>query len=53
MKKIYILGSGQFANFTYHLLKDIKQFKFSGFIVKEQAEKKNYYNEDFFFKTKK
>ena len=40
MKKIYILGSGQFANFTYHLLKDIKQFKFSGFIVKEQAEKK-------------
>ena len=52
MKKIYIIGSGQFANFTYHLLKDIKHFNFSGYIVKEQIEKKNYHSEDFFLKQK-
>ena len=49
-KSIYILGDGQFANFTYHLIKDLEKFKFSGFIIKNSYKKKYYFDEKLFLK---
>lgn len=52
-KNIYILGNGQFANFTFHLIKDLKKYKFSGYIIKENTKKKFFFEEKFFLKKKR